>query len=49
LDALNVLPPILSPINVTLVFIDGLKELVRKTWQDIEEVLVKKINGDESE
>jgi hypothetical protein len=49
LDALDVLPPILSPINVTLVFIDELKELVRKTWQDIEEVLVRKINGDRNE
>jgi hypothetical protein len=46
LDALDELPPTLSPLNVTLVFVDGLKELVEKTWQDIEEVLVQKINGD---
>jgi hypothetical protein len=49
LDALDEFPPILSPLNVTLVFVDGLKELVEKTWQDIEEVLVQKINGDRNE
>jgi hypothetical protein len=49
LNALDELPPTLSPLNVTLVFVDGLKELVEKTWQDIEEVLVQKINGDRNE
>jgi hypothetical protein len=49
LQALAELPPILSPLSVTLVFIDGLKELVEKTWQDIENVLIQRINGDKSE
>jgi hypothetical protein len=46
LDELEALPPILSPLKVTLVFVDNLKRLVDKTWQDIEEILVQNINGD---
>jgi hypothetical protein len=45
LDDLEALPPNLSPLRVTLVFIDNLKQLVNDTWQDIEEILVKNING----
>jgi hypothetical protein len=45
LDELEALPPILSPLKVTLVFVDNMKGLVDKTWQDIEEILVQKING----
>lgn len=46
LDELEALPPKLSPLKVTLVFVDNLKQLVEKTWQDIEEILVQKINGE---
>ena len=46
LDELEALPPKLSPLKVTLVFVDNLKQLVNKTWQDIEEILVQKINGE---
>ncbi len=43
LQELNDLPPELKPLNVTIVFIDKLSELVKKTWQDIENVLIEKL------
>ncbi len=43
LQELNDLPPKLNPLNVTIVFIDKLSELVKKTWQDIENVLIEKL------
>ncbi len=41
LSELENLPPQLDPLNVTLIFIDNLKQLVIDTWQDIEDSLVK--------
>ena len=41
LKELNNRPPELKPLNVTIVFIDKLKQLVENTWQDIENSLVK--------
>ena len=46
LNELEALPPKLSPLSVTLVFVDDFKQLVEETWKDIEETLVQKINGD---
>lgn len=46
LEDLNNLPPILKPLNVTLIFIDDLKALIQKTWQDIEKTLVKILKDD---
>ena len=46
LNELEALPPKLSPLKVTLVFVDNLKQLVENTWHDIEETLVQIINGD---
>jgi len=43
LQELNNLPPKLKPLNITIVFIDNLSDLVKKTWQDIEDVLIDKI------
>jgi hypothetical protein len=40
---LNSLPPQIAPLNVTIILIDNLENLVNKTWTDIEDVLVKKI------
>lgn len=45
LSDLEGLPPQLSPLSVTIVFIDNLDDLVKKTWQDIEESLVVKLNS----
>jgi hypothetical protein len=41
LDELNVLPPQLDPLKVTLIFIEDLQNLVQNTWDDIESALVK--------
>jgi hypothetical protein len=41
LEELNVLPPQLDPLKVTLIFIEDLQALVQNTWDDIESVLVK--------
>jgi hypothetical protein len=41
LDELNVLPPQLDPLKVTLIFIEDLLNLVQNTWDDIESALVK--------
>ena len=46
LDELEALPSKITPLMVTLIFVDNLKQLVNDTWQDIEEILVNKINGD---
>ncbi len=46
LQELNELPPELNPLNVTIVFIDNLGDLVKKTWQDIENVLIEKLNNE---
>ena len=46
LDELETLPSKISPLRVTLIFVDNLKQLVNDTWQDIEEILVNKINGE---
>jgi len=46
LQELNKLPPKLKPLNVTIVFIDNLGDLVKKTWQDIENVLIEKLNNE---
>ena len=43
LQELNDLPPKLNPLNVTIVFIDNLGDLVKKTWQDIENGLIEKL------
>ncbi|MDR0835843.1 MAG: DUF1837 domain-containing protein [Tannerella sp.] len=43
LDALNDLPPQLLQLDVTVILIDNLKELVEKTWQDIEKVIFSSI------
>ena len=43
LQELNNLPPELTPLNITVVLIDNLSDLVKKTWQDIEDVLIDKI------
>jgi len=45
---LNGLPPTLSPLNVTVVLIDNLKQLVKNTWQDIENVLVDRYMTNEA-
>lgn len=42
LDDLNSLKPTLSPLNVTVVLIDNLKQLVENTWKDIENILIEK-------
>jgi len=42
LDDLNSLSPSLSPLNVTIVLVDDLKNLVKNSWKDIENVLVEK-------
>ena len=47
LDDLNTLPPTLSPLNVTIVLIDNLKQLVENTWKDIENFLIEKYKLDE--
>jgi len=44
LEELDNLPPQLDPLKVTIVFIDNLKQLVEKTWQDIENSLVNLLN-----
>ena len=36
----------LSPLNVTLVFIDNLGKLVKSTWEDIESVILKKYQSE---
>jgi len=46
LQELNKLPPKLEPLNVTIVFIDNLGDLVKKTWQDIENILIEKLNDE---
>ena len=46
LKELNELPPELDPLNVTIVFIDNLGKLVKETWQDIEDVLIEKLNNE---
>ena len=46
LKELNNLPPELNPLNVTIVLIDNLGDLVNKTWQDIENVLIEKFNNE---
>ncbi|MCK5146822.1 DUF1837 domain-containing protein [bacterium] len=43
LKELNDLPPELEPLNITLVLIDNLSDLIKKTWQDIENILIEKI------
>ena len=48
LSELNGLPPTLSPLNVTVVLIDNLKQLVKNTWQDIENVLVDRYMTNEA-
>ena len=45
LQELNELPPQLEPLNITLVLIDNLSDLVRNTWQDIENILIKKLKN----
>ena len=40
LQELNALPPQSSPLRITIIFIDNLKQLVNNTWQDIENSLV---------
>lgn len=42
---LNSLPPQLDPLNVTIVLIDNLSDLVNRTWLDIEDALVNKLNN----
>lgn len=42
LNDLNSLPPTLSPLNITIVLIDNLKQLVNNTWKDIENILIEK-------
>jgi len=46
LDDLNSLKPNLSPLSVTVVLIDNLKQLVENTWKDIENILIKKYKTD---
>jgi len=46
LQELNDLPPKLNPLNVTIVFIDNLGDFVKKTWQDIENVLIEKLKNE---
>lgn len=46
LKELNGLPPKLNPLNVTIVFIDNLGKLVKETWGDIENVLIKKLDNE---
>lgn len=36
---LNALPPQLLPLNVTIVFIDNLKNLIEESWKDIEMIV----------
>lgn len=43
LTDLNGLPPQLEPLTVTIIFIDSLSDLVNRTWDDIESVLVNKL------
>ena len=43
LKDLNDLPPQLAPLTVTVIFINNLSSLVKRTWDDIESVLVNKI------
>lgn len=43
LTDLNELPPQLEPLTVTIIFIDSLNDLVNRTWDDIESVLVNKL------
>lgn len=43
LTDLNKLPPQLEPLTVTIIFIDSLSDLVNRTWDDIESVLVNKL------
>lgn len=46
LDELNNLPPRLNPLNVTVVLIDNLGDLIKNTWQDIENVLIEKLRNE---
>lgn len=46
LEELNMLPPQLDPLNVTLIFIDDLQNLVERTWKDIESLLVKLLRNE---
>jgi hypothetical protein len=46
LDDLNTMPLSLSPLNVTVVLIDNLKQLVDNTWKDIENILIEKYKPD---
>lgn len=43
LEDLNNLPPKLTPLTVTIILIDNLSALVKRTWDDIESVLVNKL------
>ncbi|MBN2616578.1 MAG: DUF1837 domain-containing protein [Bacteroidales bacterium] len=43
LTDLNELPPELEPLTVTIILIDRLSSLVKRTWEDIESVLVNKL------
>lgn len=40
LTELNKLPPQLEPLNITIILIENLKNLVKNTWNDIENVLI---------
>lgn len=43
LTELDELPPQLDPLSVTIILIDDLRNLVNRTWADIESVLVDKL------
>lgn len=40
LDDLDNLPPKLTPLNVSIIFIDNLQKLIEDTWKNIENLLV---------
>lgn len=44
LDELNSLPPQLNPLKITVVLVDNLANLVQKTWTDIEDALISRLN-----
>jgi hypothetical protein len=48
LDDLNAMQSPLSPLNITIVLIDNLKQLVDSTWKDIENILIEKFKTNES-